>query len=416
MGLFDILGGNKETIGTLSEHPNALAYIRVSHEDSADRNTSPEVQRQEIESYAEREGIKILEWFEEPGRSAFKDPWKRPAFNSMLRKAKENPAISMILVWKSDRFSRDRYQAATVKGELQKVGVRVVSVVEPYDSRTTSGIVMESVLDAINQVRSMEIGMVTHRSLLVNCEMRDPETGWAYKNGGIAQFGYRNKRVYADIQRKYQRISHCVWELDDEVVAGKPVYEWARTILIDWRLQEKVGPDVIARRLTEAGVPTPRGKKAWSDSSVNYLLMPDKLLQYAGVGIWNRRDFRKGSKSWKDKSDWKIVNNAHPAIITVEEAEAIHAVREQRACRLGSEVKFLHPIFFLGDSSFAVTVVLTMPVVFTTRTNTTYAVPKFTGTGLIVISRGILGRMTLRVQFLIVSRPYSHQIPHILYR
>ena len=171
----------------------------------------------------------------------------------------------------------------------------------------------------------MEIGLVTHRSLLVNCEMRDPATGWAYKNGGMAQFGYKNRRVYADVERKYQRISHCVWELDDEVVAGRPVHEWARTILLEWRLKERLGPDVIARRLTAAGVPTPRGRKAWSDSSVNYMLMPDKLLQYAGVGVWNRRDFRAGGKSWKDRSDWKVVENAHPAIITVEQAEAIHA-------------------------------------------------------------------------------------------
>jgi hypothetical protein len=266
----------------------------------------------------------------------------------MVRRAQEDRDVSVILVWKSDRFSRDRYQAATVKGQLAKAGVRVISVTEPYDSRTTSGIVLESVTDAMNQIRSMEIGLVTHRSLLVNCENRDPASGWAYKNGGMPQFGYRNKRVYADADRKYQRISHCIWELDDEIVAGKPVHEWARTILIDWRLREKVGPDVIARRLTQAGVPTPRGRRAWSDSSVNYLMMPDKLLQYAGYGIWNRRDFRNGGKSWKDRSEWKVVENAHPAIITPEEAEAIHAIRTQRASRPGKGCKVPSPWVLSG--------------------------------------------------------------------
>jgi len=340
MGLLDYVktAGADENVGA-TETARALAYIRVSHEDSADRATSLETQRRDIRAYADREGIDILESFEEPGKSAFKDSGKRPEFQRMIRHANDDPRVSMILVWKSDRFSRDRYQAAGVKGELAKAGVRVLAVTEPYDSRTTSGIVMESVTDAMNQIRSMEIGLVTHRSLLVNCEMRDPATGWAYKNGGMAQFGYRNERVYADVDRKYQRISHCIWVVDDETVAGKPIHEWARTILVDWRLKEKVGPDVIAKRLTQAGVPTPRGRRAWSDSSVNYLMMPDKLLQYAGLGIWNRRDFRAGGKSWKDRSEWKIVENAHPAIITMEEAEAIHAIREQRASRPGRRGK-----------------------------------------------------------------------------
>jgi len=123
------------------------------------------------------------------------------------------------------------------------------------------------------------------------------------------------------------------------MVAGKPIHEWARTVLIDWRLNKKVGPDVIAKRLTQAGVPTPRGRRAWSDSSVNYLLMPDKLLQCAGMGIWNRRDFRARGKSWKDRGEWKIAENAHPAIITTQEAQPIHAIRERRASRPGSPGK-----------------------------------------------------------------------------
>jgi len=335
MGLLELLKNDgAEVISDPVQVQRAYVYIRVSHEDSADRRTSLETQRRDTERYASREGIEILEWFEEPGKSAFKDAEKRVEFGRMIRQAKGDPRVSLILVWKSDRFSRDRYQAATIKGELAASGIRVVSVLEPYDSTTTSGIVLESVTDAMNQIRSIEIGQVTHRSLLVNCEMRDAESGWAYKNGGLAQFGYKNHRVYADSYRKYQRISHCIWLLDDEIIAGRPVHEWAHTMLIEWRLKERAGPDVIAKRLTEAGVPTARGRRAWSDSTVNYLLMPDKLLQYAGYGLWNRRDFRNG-KQQKDRSQWKIIENAHPAIITQEEAEAIHAIREGRKARPG---------------------------------------------------------------------------------
>lgn len=349
MGLMDMLRNDGvEVVKDPVQVQKALAYIRVSHEDSADRNTSLQTQRMDIERYASREGIEVLEWFDEPGKSAFKDDGRRTEFTRMIRQAKETPGVSLILVWKSDRFCRDRYQAAAVKGELAKAGIRVLSVLEPYDSRTTSGIVLESVNDAMNQIRSMEIGLVTHRNLLTNCEMRDPETGWAYKNGGWAQFGYRNHRVYIDAHRKYQRMSHCIWILDDEIVAGKTVHEWARTMLIDWRLKEKVGPDVIAKRLTEAGVPTPSGRKAWSDSTINTLLMPERLIQYAGVGTWNKIEYRNGSKRPKDRSEWKIIENAHTAIITMEEADAIQTIRESRTCRPGKRGKRPSPYVLSG--------------------------------------------------------------------
>lgn len=337
MGLLDILRNDgTEILSDPVQVQKALAYVRVSHEDSAERGTSIETQRRDIERYASGEGIEIVEWFEEPGKSAFKDDGKRTEFTRMIRMAKETDGVSLILVWKSDRFSRDRYQAAAVKGELAKAGIRMLSVLEPYDTRTTSGIVLESVTDAMNQIRSMEIGQVTHRNLLTNCMLRDPDSGWTYKNGGWAQFGYRNHRIYVDTYRKYQRESHCIWLLDEEIVAGKPVHEWARTMLVDWRLRDLVGPDVIARRLTEAGVLTPSGRSAWSDSTINSLLMPERLLQYAGYGTWNKIEYPKyGGKRQKDRSEWKIIENAHPAIITIEEGDAIHAIRQARASRPG---------------------------------------------------------------------------------
>ena len=349
MGLLELLKNDgAEVISDPIQVQRAYAYIRVSHEDSADRATSLETQRRDIERYAASQGIDILEWFEEPGKSAFKDDTKRTEFVRMLRLAKENSTVSLVLVWKSDRFSRNRYQAATAKGELAKAGIRVLSILEPYDSTTTSGIVLESVTDAMNQIRSIEIGQVTHKNLLVNCEMRDPETGWAYKNGGWAQFGYKNHRVYVDTYRKYQRLSHCIWLLDEEITGGKSVHEWARTMLIEWRLKGKLGADAIARHLTQEGVPTPSGRTAWSDSTINCLLMPERLLQYAGYGTWNKVEYRNGGKRQKDRSEWKIIEKAHPAIISEEEAEAIHEIRVSRSSTPGKRAVKPSPYILSG--------------------------------------------------------------------
>jgi len=319
---------NKRTLESHTQY--AVAYVRVSHEDSAERGASIAVQRREIARFAEHRGIEIVEWFEDLGVSAYKDEHKRIGFKNMIARAKHDASVSLVLVWKSDRFSRNKYTATASKGELSKCGVKVLSVTEPYDPETREGVIFDSIGEAMNQVRSMELSQLIHKSLLENAECRDSSTGWAYKNGGMAQFGYRNQRIYADVDRKYQRISHCIWLLDEEVINEQPVWQWARTMLIDWRLKRGLGVDGIAAELTAAGIPSPRKGGPWSASSVYYLLQKDKILQYAGFGFYNRRSFQGGGKRYRDPEEWKIIENAHPAIITLEEADAIYALNQSR--------------------------------------------------------------------------------------
>ncbi len=101
-------------------------------------------------------------------------------------------------------------------------------------------------------------------------------------------------------------------------------------MLIDWRLKRGLGVDGIAAELTAAGIPSPRKGGPWSASSVYYLLQKDKILQYAGFGFYNRRSFQGGGKRYRDPEEWKIIENAHPAIITLEEADAIYALNQSR--------------------------------------------------------------------------------------
>lgn len=329
--LLDDLTNPTKSQAALESRPQcAVAYVRVSHEDSAERGASVAVQRREISKFAEHRGIEIVEWFEDLGVSAFKEEHKRVGFKNMIARAKRDADVSLVLVWKSDRFSRNKYTAAASKGELSKCGVKVLSVTEPYDPDTREGVIFDSIGEAMNQVRSMELSQLIHKSLLENAECRDSNTGWAYKNGGMAQFGYRNERIYADVDRKYQRISHCIWLLDEDVVDGQPIWQWARTMLMDWRLQRGLGVDAIAAELTAAGIPSPRNGGPWSASSVYGLLQKDKILQYAGFGFYNRRSFQGGGKRHRDPEEWKIVENAHPAIITMEEADAIYALNKSR--------------------------------------------------------------------------------------
>jgi len=54
------------------------------------------------------------------------------------------------------------------------------------------------------------------------------------------------------------------------------------------------------------------------------------LMQYAGCGTWAVR--KKRRRKWNDASDWEVVPNAHPAIITEAEAKVIAQARERARC------------------------------------------------------------------------------------
>jgi hypothetical protein len=60
----------------------AVAYIRVSTEDQLDTE-SMKTQEAKIEEYAQREGLEIVKWFREEGKSA-KTAKKRDAMQEML--------------------------------------------------------------------------------------------------------------------------------------------------------------------------------------------------------------------------------------------------------------------------------------------------------------------------------------------
>jgi Recombinase. len=54
------------------------------------------------------------------------------------------------------------------------------------------------------------------------------------------------------------------------------------------------------------------------------------VLQYAGTYFWNKEDHKTIGRRFKPKDQWIRVDNAHPAIITQEEAERVIALNRQR--------------------------------------------------------------------------------------
>ena len=88
----------------------------------------------------------------------------------------------MVLVWKLDRFARDRYDAAHYKHILQRNHVKLVSATEPI-SDSPAGIMMESMLTGMAEYYSAELSEKVVRGMTENVLK-------GKYNGGTVPIGY----------------------------------------------------------------------------------------------------------------------------------------------------------------------------------------------------------------------------------
>ena len=101
---------------------NAVIYARYSSE--GQREESIEGQLRECKEYAERHNLTIIGNYIDRALSAKSD--NRPEFQRMIRDSAKRQ-FEVVLVWKLDRFSRNRLDSATYRAILKRNGVNVVS-------------------------------------------------------------------------------------------------------------------------------------------------------------------------------------------------------------------------------------------------------------------------------------------------
>ena len=163
-----------------------VIYARYSSDNQ--REESIEGQLRECKDYAERNGITILGTYIDRALSAKTD--NRPEFQKMIKDSAKG-LFDVVLVWKLDRFARNRYDSARYKNLLKKNGVKVISARENI-SEGSEGIILEAMLEGYAEYYSAELSEKVIRGLTDNalkCKY----------NGGTVPMGY-----YIDEQQFYQ--------------------------------------------------------------------------------------------------------------------------------------------------------------------------------------------------------------------
>lgn len=196
---------NKKTAGLIP----AVIYARFSS--SGQREESITGQIRDCTAWAERNGYAVVHTYEDRARTGTND--RRPAFQQMIRDAKKK-SFAAVIVWKMDRFSRSRYDAAIYKAQLSKLGIRVFSAMEPITDGPES-IIVEGLLESMAEFYS--------RNLSQNVKRGNYDSALEHKTVGMRFLGYRPDA--SDHFEIDPATAPIVRRIFDEYVSGKPIRE-----------------------------------------------------------------------------------------------------------------------------------------------------------------------------------------------
>lgn len=165
---------------------NAVIYARYSSD--RQREESIEGQIRVCEEYAKRNVLSVLEVYSDRALTGRTD--KRPEIQLMIKEAASR-MFEIVIVYKLNRFARNRYDSASYKHKLKKYGVKVVSAMENI-ADDPSGILLESVIEGMAEYYSAELSENVIREQTENIL----ESKWA---GSRSSSTHRRKRSYCSM-------------------------------------------------------------------------------------------------------------------------------------------------------------------------------------------------------------------------
>lgn len=275
----------------------AFAYARYSSDNQ--RQESIDAQVRAIKEYCEKNQIELLHIFTDEAVSATTD--HREGFLQMVEQSKL-ANVDYVIVHKLDRFARNRYDSAFYRHELEKSGVKVLSVLEQLDGSPES-VILESVLEGMAEYYSKNLAREVRKGLNENAIH-------AVHNGGTPPLGYN---VTPD--RKHYEINdieaQTVRQIFSEYISG-------------------YGYGLICDHLNQQGHKTKAGRP-FGKNSIGDILRNEK---YIGRYVWNKRLSKKsGNRAYKPDDQIIRIDGAIPAIIdkgTWDKTQTILNSRKQR--------------------------------------------------------------------------------------
>ncbi|MGN0808126.1 MAG: recombinase family protein, partial [Candidatus Coproplasma sp.] len=239
----------------------AVIYARYSSDNQ--REESIEGQLRDCNEYAKYNNITVVGSYIDRALSAKTD--NRPEFQKMIKDSAKR-LFDVIIVWKLDRFARNRFDSAYYKNVLKKNGVRVISAKESI-SEGAEGIILESVLEGYAEFYSVELAEKVNRGMMDNALK-------CLYNGSVIPLGY-----YVD-EEQHLQIDESKAPFVREIFQRYADGEMVKSIIADMNAHG-VGITVLNKKKS--------GKKACT-RPLNYNIVRRILSNRKYIGEYKYKD------------------------------------------------------------------------------------------------------------------------------
>ena len=279
---------------------NVVLYLRYS----SDKQTEQSIdgQRHICEDFCRRNDYQIVGEYIDRALSASKETDKRREFNRMIGDSAKGK-WQAVVVYKLDRFARNRYDSATFKARLRKNGVKVISATEQI-SDSPEGIILESVLEGMAEFYSAELSQKVTRGM--------NETAMKGNNcGGITPLGYKVNKATKKLE---------VYEPDAQIVRE------AFAMYI-----ENTPIDTIVKTFNAKGYKTAMGKQ-FNKCSFATMFRNEK---YIGVYTYNGIRLEDAVPRIINQETWsraQVIRQAHKHAPGANKAKVNYLLSQKLVC------------------------------------------------------------------------------------
>ncbi|SCX38312.1 recombinase family protein [Lysinibacillus fusiformis] len=265
-------------------------YVRVSTDEQAKHGYSILAQIEKLEAYCISQGWEIAgEPYVDDGYSA-KD-LNRPHFQRMITEVKKGD-IDVVLVYRLDRLTRSVSDLYDILQELDKYNCKFKSATEVYDTTNAMGRLFITLVAAIAQWEREN----TAERVRMGLEKKVKLGLW---KGGTPPYGY--KVVDGEL---------VVYEEEEKIV--REIFKLSRTI----------GFYILAKQLTDRGIPTRRGGE-WHVDTVRDIANNPTYAGYLSFSE-NPKDIKKPPR------ERKLFEGNHERIIDRDEFWELQDILDKR--------------------------------------------------------------------------------------
>jgi len=299
---------------------NTAGYVRRSDED--EDGMSIENQTLMARKYIEQTpGLKLQGIYTDNGVSG--TSFQRAGFNAMLEEIRRGN-VNCIVVKDLSRFGRDYIEAGNyLETVFPRLGVRFISIVDNYDSfdpRCQGDGITVALKNMLNAYYAKDISMKMRAVYDVRLQKGEYISAFA-------PFGYARSP-----------------ESKSKLIIDPEAAEVVRKIF-KWRIEGVLYRE-IARRLNEAGIPSPAryaylkgirheerfaGPMLWEDSSIAKIL---SNMVYAGhMALGKSKNIQMNKLTRLPKENWYFTYNTHEPIVSQADFDAVAEIMQKNGKR-----------------------------------------------------------------------------------